>query len=46
MEYLHSYSSPINHNQLMKNNKSLTSSPCGDMDKVSIAEQKTKDSEL
>jgi hypothetical protein len=44
MEYLHSYSSPINHNQLMKNNKSLTSSPCDDMDKVPIAEQKTKDS--
>jgi hypothetical protein len=44
MEYLHSYSSPINHNQLMKNNKSLTSSPCDDMDKMPIAEQKTKDS--
>jgi hypothetical protein len=43
MEYLHSYSSPINHNQLMKNNKSLTSSLCDDMDKVPIAEQKTKD---
>jgi hypothetical protein len=28
----------------MKNNKSLTSSPCDDMDKVPIAEQKTKDS--
>ena len=42
MEYLHSYSSPINHDQLMKNNKSLT--PCDDMDKVPIAEQKTKDS--
>jgi hypothetical protein len=44
MEYLHSYSSPINHNQLMKNNKSLTRSSCDDMDKVPIAEQKTKDS--
>jgi hypothetical protein len=30
--------------QLMKNNKSLTSSPCGDMNTVSIAEQKAKDS--
>jgi hypothetical protein len=28
----------------MKNNKSLTSSPCDDMDKVPIAEQKSKDS--
>jgi hypothetical protein len=27
MKYLHSYSSPINHDQLMKNNISLTSSP-------------------
>jgi hypothetical protein len=44
MEYLHSYSSPINHDQLKKNNKYLTSSPCDDMDKVPIAEQKTKDS--
>ena len=44
IEYLHSYNSPINHDQLMKNNKSLTSSPCDDMDKVPIAEQKTKDS--
>ena len=30
--------------QLMKNNKSLTSSPCDDMNTVSIAEQKAKDS--
>jgi hypothetical protein len=28
----------------MKNNKSLINSPCDDMNKVSIAEQKTKDS--
>jgi hypothetical protein len=27
IEYLHSSNSPINHDQLMKNNKSLTSSP-------------------
>jgi hypothetical protein len=44
IEYLHSSNSPINHDQLMKNNKSLTSSPYDDMDKVPIAEQKTKDS--
>jgi hypothetical protein len=30
--------------QLMKNNKSLTSSPCDDMNAVPIAEQKAKDS--
>ena len=30
--------------QLMKNNKSLTSSPCDDMNTVLIAEQKAKDS--
>jgi hypothetical protein len=44
IEYLHSSNSPINHDQLMKNNKCLTSSPCDDMDIVPIAEQKTKDS--
>lgn len=43
MEYLHSYSSPINQDQLKQNNQSLTSSPCDDI-KVPIAEQKTKDS--